>query len=55
MEILLDRAREAGVAVMLDACIERERSHSIAALAVTFERFAQLREMPLVDRGTLMK
>ncbi|SAL06705.1 hypothetical protein AWB78_08202 [Caballeronia calidae] len=54
METLLDRARQAGMAVMLDACIGRERFHSIAASAATLERFVQLCEKPAVDRDTLM-
>ena len=54
MEILLDRARQAGMAVMLDACIGRERFHSIAGSATTLERFAQLCEAPAVNRDTLM-
>ncbi|WP_321801370.1 hypothetical protein [Caballeronia sp. J97] len=54
METLLDRARQAGMAVMLDACIGRERFHSIAGSAATLERFAQLCEAPAVNRDTLM-
>jgi len=50
METLLDRARQAGMAVMLDACIGRERFHSIVGSAATLERFAQLCETPAVDR-----
>ena len=53
MEILLDRARQAGMAVMLDACIGRERFHSIAASAAALERFAQLCASPVVNRDTL--
>lgn len=53
METLLDRARQAGMAVMLDACIGRERFHSIAGSAATLERFAQLCETPAVNRDTL--
>ncbi|WP_250478336.1 MULTISPECIES: hypothetical protein [unclassified Caballeronia] len=53
METLLDRARQAGMAVMLDACIGRERFHSIVGSAATLERFAQLCETPAVDRETL--
>ena len=53
METLLDRARQAGMAVMLDACIGRERFHSIAGSAVSLERFAQLCETPAVSRDTL--
>ncbi|SAK84569.1 hypothetical protein AWB75_05560 [Caballeronia catudaia] len=54
METLLDRARQAGMAVMLDACIGRERFHSIVGSAATLERFAQLCETPTVNRDTLM-
>ena len=54
MEVLLDRARQAGMAVMLDACIGRERFHSITGSALTLERFAQLCEAPAVNRDTLM-
>ncbi|MFM0323212.1 hypothetical protein [Caballeronia glebae] len=54
METLLDRARQAGMAVMLDACIGRERFHSIAGSTATLARFAQLCETPAVDRDTLM-
>ncbi|HEX8828789.1 MAG TPA: hypothetical protein VF778_11800 [Xanthobacteraceae bacterium] len=53
METLLDRARQAGMAVMLDACIGRERFHSIAGSATTLARFVQLCETPAVDRDTL--
>lgn len=53
METLLDRARQAGMAVMLDACIGRERFHSIAGSATTLARFAQLCETPAVNRDTL--
>ncbi|KXU83751.1 hypothetical protein CI15_24710 [Paraburkholderia monticola] len=53
MEALLDRARQAGMAVMLDACIGRERFHSITGSALTLERFAQLCEAPAVNRDTL--
>jgi hypothetical protein len=53
METLLDRARQAGMAVMRDACIGRERFHSIAASTVTLERFAQRCEQPAVSRATL--
>ncbi|SAK50164.1 hypothetical protein [Caballeronia ptereochthonis] len=54
METLLDRARQAGMAVMLDACIGRERFHSIAGSAATLERFARLCETPAVNRDTLV-
>ncbi|BBU31248.1 hypothetical protein BTHE68_49820 [Burkholderia sp. THE68] len=53
METLLDRARQAGMAVMLDACIGRERFHSIAGSTATLARFAQLCEAPAVSRNTL--
>jgi len=53
METLLDRARQAGMVVMLDACIGRERFHSIAASVATLERFARRCREPVVDRGTL--
>jgi hypothetical protein len=36
METILDRAREAGMAVMLKACIGREHFHSIAGSRTVF-------------------
>ncbi|KXU82861.1 hypothetical protein CR51_42685 [Caballeronia megalochromosomata] len=41
------------MAVMLDACIGRERFHSIAGSTATLERFAQLCETPAVNHDTL--
>ncbi|PTB17004.1 hypothetical protein C9I57_30340 [Trinickia symbiotica] len=38
---MLDLAREAGMAVMLDACIGRERYHSVTGSCSALERFAQ--------------
>jgi hypothetical protein len=53
MDDLLDRARQAGMAVMLGACVGRERFHSIAGSAAALERFARLCETPAVNRDTL--
>lgn len=53
MENILDKAREAGMAVLLDACIGRERFHSVAGSEATLERFARLCETSLANRETL--
>jgi hypothetical protein len=53
MENVLDKAREAGMAVLLDACIGRERFHSVAGSEATLQRFARLCEAPVADRETL--
>jgi hypothetical protein len=53
MENVLERARQAGMAVLLDAAIGRERFHSIAGSEASLERFARLCEAPLADRATL--
>ena len=38
---VLDLAREAGMTVMLDACIGRERYHSVTGSCAALERFAR--------------
>ncbi|WP_020566208.1 hypothetical protein [Trinickia symbiotica] len=38
---VLDLAREAGMTVMLDACIGRERYYSVTGSCAALERFAQ--------------
>ncbi|WP_188131078.1 hypothetical protein [Paraburkholderia panacisoli] len=53
MENVLDKAREAGMTVLLDACIGHQRFHSVVGSEGTLERFARLCETPLADRETL--
>lgn len=53
MENVLDKARQAGMAVLLDACIGRERFHSVVGSEATLERFARMCETPVADRETL--
>ena len=38
---VLDLARDAGMTVMLDGCIGRERYHSVTGSSTALERFAQ--------------
>jgi len=53
MENVLDKAREAGMAVLLDACIGQQRFHSVIGSEVTLERFARLCGGAIADRETL--
>ncbi|WP_168787323.1 hypothetical protein [Paraburkholderia aromaticivorans] len=53
MENVLDKARKAGMAVLLDACIGHERFHSVVGSEATLERFARLCETPVADHETL--
>lgn len=55
MDQLLDKAREAGMAVLLDACIGRERFHSIVGSQVTLERFANLCKPAYANREVLSR
>jgi hypothetical protein len=53
MENVLDKARQAGMAVLLDACIGHERFHSVVGSEATLARFASLCATPVADRETL--
>ncbi|MFL9961268.1 hypothetical protein PQR02_09150 [Paraburkholderia sediminicola] len=53
MESILDKAREAGMTVLLDACIGHQRFHSVVGSEGTLQRFARLCETPVADRATL--
>jgi hypothetical protein len=52
---VLDKAREAGMAVLLDACIQQQQFHSVTGSCDTLERFAAACRNPILDLETLQR
>ena len=52
---VLDKAREAGMAVLLDACIGRQTFHSVTGSCAALERFAESCRRGSLDRETLQR
>jgi len=52
---VLDKAREAGMAVLLDACIGRQQFHSVTGSCAALERFAEACRTASLDRETLQR
>ena len=52
---VLDKAREAGMAVLLDACIGRQQFHSVTGSCAALERFAEACRNASLDRETLQR
>ncbi|MFP3554122.1 hypothetical protein SB861_25945 [Paraburkholderia sp. SIMBA_049] len=52
---VLDKAREAGMAVLLDACIGRQQFHSVMGSCAALERFAEACRKASLDRETLQR
>ncbi|MGF6508343.1 hypothetical protein [Paraburkholderia sp. 32] len=52
---VLDKAREAGMAVFLDACIGQKQFHSVTGSCDALERFAAACWTPTLDRATLQR
>lgn len=50
---VLEKAREAGVAGLLDACIGRQQFHSVTGSCAAPERFAEACRKASLDRETL--
>jgi hypothetical protein len=48
----LDKARQAGMAVLLDACIGRQQFHSVTGFCAALERFAEACRNASLDRET---
>jgi hypothetical protein len=55
MQDVLDKAREAGMAVLLDACIGSQRFHSVVGSEAALARFAALCESGCADPETLSR
>ena len=52
---VLDKAREAGMAVLLDACTGRQQFHSVTGSCAALERFAEACRIASLDRETLRR
>ncbi len=52
---VLDKVREAGMAVLLEACIGRQQFHSVTGSCAALERFAEACRIASLDRETLRR